>query len=142
MPVRVTPTDGTSRWVTGMTGATARITTGVDAVTVAPGQKAAAQKAKWIAALSSPTIQNKWEANVKSVDLATWQNLMKTVGIPRIAAGAQAKQGKYEAFAAKFYPFLTNVVNQIDNMDSTTFAARVQRATQFMTLVHAYSGRA
>lgn len=138
MPVRVSPADGTQRWVSGLQGATTRITTGVDSVTTAPGVKAAAQKAKWIAKLASPAVQNKWEANVKAVDLATWQQLMKNVGIPRIAQGAQEKQSKYEAFATKFYPFLANVVRQIDNLPNQTFADSVNRVTQYMTMVHAY----
>lgn len=141
MPVRVTPQDGTSRWVQNLSASQARITTGVNAVTVSPGQKAAANKAAWVAAMADPNVQAKWATRVAAVPLETWKSLMLEVGIPRIAAGAQAKQSKYLSFAEKFYPFLTRVVAQIDSMDSTSFAARVNRATQFMTLVHAYSSQ-
>lgn len=139
MAVRVSPSDGTAAWVSGLQNAGARITTGVDSVTVAPGRQAAAAKAKWVAAITNPQTQNKWAERVGAVDLETWRSLMKEVGIPRIASGAQAKQGKYQAFAEKFYPFLSRVVQQVEGMPSTTFADRVNRATQFMTLAHNYS---
>lgn len=139
MAVRVSPADGVARWVQNLSASGPRITTGVNAVSVSPGQRAAAQKAKWIASLSDPQVQNKWASRVGAVSLEEWRDLMVNVGIPRIASGAQAKQGKYLAFAEKFYPFLSRVVGQIDALDSSSFQARVQRAVQFMTLVHNYN---
>lgn len=138
MAVRVSPSDGTDRWVQNLGAAGPRITTGVESVTVSPGRLAAAQRAKWVASMTDPRTHDKWANRVGALDLNTWKDLMTKVGIPRIAAGAQAKQGKYLAFAEKFYPFLSRVVGEIEGMDSTSFQARVQRAVQFMTLVHNY----
>jgi hypothetical protein len=128
----VSPSDATSKWVSRLSGATQEITTGVANVTTAPGQQAAAKSAKWVAAMTSPTVQAKWKNNVGAVSLATWQQLMTQVGIPRIATGAQQKQGKYLAFAEQFFPYLQRGVQQIEAMDDTSLAARIQRAVAMM----------
>lgn len=136
MPVRTSPADATTKWVARLSAATAEITAGVQAVTTSPGVQAAAKSAKWVAAMQDPAVQAKWKNNVGAVSLADWQSLMLTVGIPRIAQGAQAKQAKYQAFAEQFFPFLARNVAQVAQMDDTSFAARVQRAVQMMTLNH------
>lgn len=138
MPVRTSPQDATQYWQTNLSGASAKITAGVDRVTQSPGAAAAAKSAKWVAAMTDPAVQAKWKNNVGAVSLPDWQNMMKNVGIPRIAAGAQAKQGKYLAFAEQFFPFLARNVAQVEQMDDTSFAARVQRAVQMMTLNHQF----
>lgn len=136
MPVRTSPADATSKWVSRLSGATAEITAGVQRVSTSPGQAAAAKFNKWVAAMTDPATQQKWRNNVGSLQLADWQNLMTNVGIPRIAAGAQAKQGKYQAFAEAFFPYLQRGVQQVEGMDDSSFAARVQRAVTMMTYNH------
>lgn len=127
---RVSPQAGTSKWVSRLSGATQEIQAGVQNVTTAPGQLAAAKADKWLnnVTASAPKFKN----NVAAVSLQSWQNSFINVGIPRIAQGAQQKQGKYEAFAQQFYPYLDRGVQQIKAMDDTTFEARVQRAVAMM----------
>lgn len=136
MPVRTSPSDATSKWVTRLSGATQEITAGVNAVTSAPGAAAASKFSKWQAAMTDPNIQNKWKANVAAVSLQDWQASMVNIGIPRIAAGAQAKQGKYQAFAESFFPYLARGTQTVSAMPDTTFEARVQRAVAMMTWNH------
>lgn len=142
MGVRSTPTDATSKWVSRLSGATQEITTGVQNVQQAPGASAAAKFNKWVAAMTSPAIQQKWKANVAAVSLSDWQSAMVNIGIPRIASGATAKQGKYLAFANQFFPFLETGISQIQRMDDTTFEARLQRATAMMTYTHGFKRNA
>src|SRR5574337_2009535 len=88
MPVRATAADATSKWVTNLSGSTERIKAGVQRVTTAPGQKAAAQSQKWLQRVTAS--QDKWRQRVASVSLQSWQASMTDVGIPRVAQGAQA----------------------------------------------------
>ena len=132
MPVRVSPQDATSKWVSRLSGATAEIQAGVQRVTVSPGQSAVAKYQKWVNAVTSAEAQNKWKTNTGRVQLADWQQAMANVGIPRIAQGAQAKQGKFESFMSDFLPFLARGVQQVEQMDDSTFEARVQRAVAMM----------
>lgn len=126
MPVRATPADATSKWVTNLSGSTERIKAGVARVTVAPGQRAAAQSQKWLQRVTAS--QDKWRTRVGSVSLQSWQASMTDVGIPRVAQGAQAKQNKFQAFAAEFFPYLQQGVQRIDAMPSTTLEDNINRA--------------
>lgn len=138
MPVRTSPSDARDKWVTRLSGATQEITAGVQRVQTSPGAAAAAKFNKWVAAMTDPSIQAKWKNNVGAVQLADWQKNMIDIGIPRIAAGAQAKSGKYLAFAEQFFPVLARNVAQVQAMPDTTFEARVQRAVQMMQLNHQF----
>lgn len=131
MPVRATPTSATQRWVTNLSAATSQMTAGANAVTVAPGQAAAAAADKWLAKVTAA--KAKFQANVSAVSLQSWQNSYINIGIPRVAQGAQAKQGKFESFMADFLPYLQSGVAQIDKMPNTTLQDGINRATAMIT---------
>lgn len=127
MPVRATSAQATAKWLSGLQNASARMAAGADAVTVAPGQAAAAASAKWLAKVTAA--QQKFATNVARVSLADWQNSYKTIGIPRVAQGAQQKQGKVTAFMDQFLPYLQTGLQTIDKMPSTTLEDGIARAT-------------
>ena len=127
---RVDPAAGTAKWVTRLSGATQEIQNGVMNVTTPPGQAAAAKADKWLN--NTTAAAPKFKNNVAAVSLQSWQQSFVNIGIPRIAQGAQQKQGKYQAFADQFYPFLDRGVAQVKAMDDTTFESRVQRAVAMM----------
>jgi hypothetical protein len=126
---RVSPQEGTQKWLTRLSGATSEVTAGIAKVTEAPGIAAVRSKQKYqnnvVAAFP------KWERNTQNVSLGAWQQAA-TAGASRIAQGAQQKQGKYESFASQFYPFLDNAVAQVKQMPNATFEDRVQRAVAMM----------
>jgi hypothetical protein len=133
------PQAATSKWVTNLSGATTAITAGVNAVTEAPGVAAAKQVNVWLQRIQQS--QQKWAKNVAAVSLTEWQDSMTKLGIPRIAQGAQEKQGKYAAFATKFFPYLQQGVNQVKAMPKGTLAASIARATAMIQHNAAYAGR-
>lgn len=126
MPVRATPEQATAKWVQNIGQATERITSGVQAVQTAPGQKAAAAHQKWLTRVQESA--DKWRQRVGSVSLQDWQNAMVNVGIPRIAQGAQAKQGKMQAFMTDFLPYLQNGVSKVEQMPSVSLEDNINRA--------------
>lgn len=130
--VRVSPQQGTDKWVSRLSSATQDITNGVNNVTTAPGQLAAAKSQKWIQGVQNAA--DKWKRNVASVSLQSWQQSMTTVGIPRVAQGAQLKKGKYTAFASQFYPFLDANVAKIKTMPDTTIEDRINKAVAMMRM--------
>lgn len=136
MPVRATPEQATQRWVTGLSGATQKIQDGVARVQVAPGQKAAAAKAKWFQRLQAS--QDKWASRVGQVTLQEWQNAMTTVGVQRVAQGAQAKQGKFSAFMADFLPFLSAGVQRVEAMPSVTLEDNINRSIAMIRYTAGY----
>ena len=103
MAVRGTAQSIKDKWLRNIQTATPDITAGIQRVTTAPGQAAAAQSAAWQA--NTIAAADKWKRNTGAVSLADWQ-AAATAGVSRIAAGAQAKQGKMEAHLASFIPHL------------------------------------
>lgn len=132
--VRVTPEAGTQKWVSRLSGATADVTAGVNAVTESPGQAAVKQADAYLAGIQAAF--EKWKRNTSRVTVDQWKTAMINIGIPRIASGAQQKQGKMAAFAAEFYPHLDRGMAQIAAMPKTTYEQRVQRAVQMMAHNH------
>lgn len=123
---RLDPTSATAKWVTNLSNATQHITDGVNAVQTAPGQAAARQVQTWLARIQASA--QKWATNTAAVSLQDWQQAMINTGIPRIAQGAQAKQGKYQAFAQKFFPYLQTGVAQVKAMPKVTLQDGINRA--------------
>ena len=99
-----TPDQIAADWASRLGASTSKITAGVQAVTVAPGQAAARQKAAWVANVAAA--QDKWASRTAAVPLSTWQNDMVTKGIPRIATGATAAQGKFATFMGHLLPHI------------------------------------
>ena len=130
MPVRTTPEQAAAKWQQRLSAATQDITNGVNRVTVAPGQQAAEKFQKWQQGVQEAA--QKWRRNVARVSLEDWKQSMIQIGIPRVAQGAQAKQGKFQSFAQDFFAHLERGVSQIDAMPDTTFEDRVNRAVAMM----------
>lgn len=126
-----------SRWVSGLSGATTKISEGIDAVTVAPGQAAARQKAVYVANVTAAA--DTWARNVGRVTLGDWQSAAKTKGVPRIAGGAQAAQNKMQSVFVKLLPAIQAAVQSLPPRG--TFEQNVARSTQMMTKLHSQAGQ-
>lgn len=100
---------------------------GAMAVQTAPGQLAAQAADKWLAKVTQA--KAKFAANVSAVSLQSWQQSYVNVGIPRVAQGANAKQGKVLNFMNQFLPYLATGLQTIDKMPSTTLEDGIARAT-------------
>lgn len=136
---RLDPNAATSKWVNNLSNATSSITAGVNAVTESPGVAAARQVQTWLARIQQSA--QKWQKNVGAVTLQEWQQAMINIGIPRIAQGAQQKQEKYLAFAAKFFPYLAQGQAQVKAMPKVTLQDGINRAVAMIKHNAAYAGR-
>ena len=124
-----TPSDVAARWAQRLGAASQKITQGVQAVTVAPQQKAAAAVDTWLARLNDPATRTKYVASLQRSSLADWQNAMLQKGISRISAGAQQAQPKFEQFLSQFLPFVESVAARVRQMPKATLEDRINRAT-------------
>jgi hypothetical protein len=136
---RMDPTSATAKWVNNLSNSTQAITDGVNSVTTAPGQAAARQVQTWLARVQASA--QKWATNTAAVSLQDWQQSMITTGIPRIASGAQAKQGKYQAFATKFFPYLQTGVSQVKAMPKVTLQDGINRAVAMINYNAKFSNK-
>lgn len=87
--------DAAQRWSQGFGAAGARWAAGVEAVTVAPGQLAAAAQQRYLTGVQQSA--NKWASRVASVSLAQWKQQAVSKGQSRLAGGAQSGMAKYQA---------------------------------------------
>ncbi len=124
---RVTANQAATKWRDRLSGATQQIIDGVNAVQTAPGQKAAAAADLWLQ--RTMAAKDKFKTNVARVSLQEWQTAMTTVGVNRVASGAQAKVGKVESFMNEFLPYLDAGKAKIDAMPKGDLSASIARAT-------------
>lgn len=127
----LSPQNISQKWLTNLSGAQQSMQQGVQAVTVAPGQKAAAAQALWLARLQAS--QTKWANRVGAVTLAEWQQSMINLGIPRAIQGAQEKQSRYTAFIQEYASFLQSQVPAIQAMPKGNLQAGIARAAAMIT---------
>lgn len=133
MAVKVTAQELADRWTAGLSGATQQISDGIDRVTVSPTSQAAKAKTKMLQNLTAAVNSGKWEAGLNRVSLADWQTAMKEKGVPRIAQGAAAANGKMAQFAAQLIPYENQLQATINNMPSLTLQDSIARASAWIT---------
>jgi hypothetical protein len=112
------PQAAVTKWTNAMANATPAYTAGVQAVTVAPNQKAAAASAKWLARTQAAL--TKYEQNNLKVSLQSWQTATVDKGAPRLASGASGAANKVLAFNTAFYNFLKAGQATINAMPTDT----------------------
>jgi len=98
------------KWSQNLAGATQAITNGVNAVTVAPGQAAAAQAQVAGANYAAKIADGSWAAAVAAVPLSTWQQAMIKKGLPNLANGAAMGQTKMQNFMNQLLPHVQQAV--------------------------------
>lgn len=135
---RVTPEQASAKWAQRLGAAGQQITDGVNGVTVAPGVSAAKQADLWLARVTAS--KDKWKTKVAAVTLDEWKSKMLTVGVQRVAQGAQANQPKVTAFMTKFLPYLDQGVAKVQAMPKGTLQDSINRAIAMIQHNAAYPG--
>lgn len=100
-----------ANWSSRLGQSTTKIQAGVQAVNVAPGQAAAANKAGYVQGVAASA--DKWGRNVAAVSLNEWQTATINKGLPRVATGATAAQPKFEAVMQKMIPYINSGLTQL-----------------------------
>ena len=116
-----------AKWGTAMSGAGTAYTAGVQAVTTAPGQLAAAAAPLW--AQNTVAAQPKFAANSAAVSLQSWQKSAVDKGAARLGQGAQAALPKFTAAMTQVLPFIEQVRGSLPargNLDQN-----IQRSVAF-----------
>lgn len=116
-----------AKWLRNIQGATPDIQAGIQRVTQAPGQAAAAQAAAW--QQNTIAAADKWKRNVGAVTLDSWKTAA-TNGVGRIAQGAQAKQDKMGDHMANFIPHLEAGQRKLAAMPRGTFEQNIARMVE------------
>lgn len=126
------------KWAQNLGNASQSIRDGVNAVTIAPGQAAAAQAPRMLQRITEALQSGKWANAVSSVSLQQWQNAMLTNGLPNLANGVRKGQPKMQAHLTTFLPFLANVQQQVRAMPNVTQSDREARMIANMRQIAGY----
>ena len=136
MAVKATAASAARAWSDRFGAAGQKYTEGINSVTVAPGQLAAAQKNAYVANVQASS--GIWAAKVAAVDLGTWKAAATGVGAQRLASGATKGMPKMQAFMGNFLPQLSSVVGSLPARG--TFEQNLNRFTQYAQALHAKKG--
>jgi hypothetical protein len=125
-----------ANWANRLGASTDKMQMGAQAVSVAPGQAAARQKAVW--AQNVAASQNKWATNVAAVSLSSWQGSYIEKGLPRVSTGAQSAVPKMTGFFAKLLPAIATAKASLPPRG--TYDQNKARAAAWMDKMHALQG--
>lgn len=124
--------DAAQRWQQGFGAAGPRWADGVNAVTVAPGQLAAAAQPRYLQGVQQNV--GKWASRTAGVSLAQWKAVSIQKGQARLASGAQAGMPKYQARIAGV---LQNIASIRDSLPPRgTVEQNIQRSAEFQMRMH------
>jgi uncharacterized protein YeaC (DUF1315 family) len=105
---------------------------GIENVTVAPTQKAAAKQEKMRQRLLEALESGKWANGLKRVSLEEWKQKMIELGLNRVASGLDANKKKVEEFAAQLLPHIEAGQKLIEKMPDVTLEDSINRMTAFI----------
>jgi hypothetical protein len=125
--MRGTPATRSEKWARRTAAAGADWQAGVQAVTDAPGAKAAAASDAWQQKLSMPETKEKFRRNVSAVPLEEWKG--KTAQASgRFTGGAQAAQDKMLKHQQAVESHMESGLRQLATMPSVTLEDKIARS--------------
>lgn len=132
MPVRVNATQFQEKHARRLKAALEDMRTGVNRVTEAPGEKAAAAQDKMRANLTAAIDSGKWARRVSSVTLPEWKNAMINKGVPRVSAGIDGAAEKVREFAEQLITHENALLTQVERLPNVTLEDSINRATTWI----------
>jgi hypothetical protein len=129
---RLTPEEAAAKHAARLKAAISDMQRGIQRVTVAPTQLAAAKQDKMKARLNAKIDDGTWARNLKAVDLSSWQNAILTKGLGRVAQGVDASQPKVAAFYQKLFPAIDAARSKIASMPDVTVEDNINRVATYI----------
>lgn len=124
--------DAAAKWQQNFGAAGPAWAAGIEAVTVAPGQAAAAAQDRYL--LGVQTNVSKWATKTAAVPLATWKTVSVQKGQSRLASGAQAGLAKYQTAIQKVLDAEKSIVASLPPRG--TVEQNIQRSSAFQLAMH------
>lgn len=124
--------DAAAAWQQGFGAAGQKWASGIEAVTVAPGQMAAAAQSRYVSGVNANA--GKWASRVASVSLAQWKQQAVAKGQSRLASGAQAGAAKYQQRIAAVLDAEKSIIAGLPPRG--TVEQNIQRSSAFQLAMH------
>ena len=128
---KVNANEYAEKWGRRLKGSTEDIRRGINRVSVAPGEAAAAQIELMKANLMKSLEDGTWERNVRAVGLDEWKDKILNKGLQRIGAGVDAAQNKQVAMAEKLLAAVDASVEVVNRTPRGDLETNISRMTTF-----------
>lgn len=136
MALRVTAQEWLDKHARNLTNALPDIRRGIERVTEAPGQKAAAAQDKMQQNLVESIQSGRWASRVAAVSLPEWKQAALDKGLNRIAGGVEASKTKNRPKIERLLSTVDAVKSSVDGMPKNTFQDSIARMNAFVTGMH------
>lgn len=124
--------EAAARWQQQFGASGPRWAAGIEAVTVPPGQAAAAAQDRYMAGVQQNV--GKWASRTAAVPLSTWKAVSVQKGQGRLASGATAGAQKYQAAIGRVLDTAKAVIAGLPPRG--TVEQNIQRSSQFQLEMH------
>lgn len=129
---KVSPQEYAEKWKRRYSGAGEDFRRGVQKVTQAPGQAAAAAQDRMLSGVTDAVTSGRWGRKVAAVSTADWQKATLDKGVPRMASGAAAAETKMQRIATTLLPAVDAAAAKARSMPKGTIEDSIARAGSFM----------
>jgi len=130
--INITPEQFAEKHARRLTGALEDMRRGVEAVTEAPGKRAAAKAEKMRAGIVRSLDDGTWARRVGAVSLEEWKRSMLDKGLNRVAAGVEGSRVKVQAFATQLLAHEAALQDTVLKMPDLTLEDSVSRMTAWV----------
>lgn len=124
---KLTPQEAQIKHARNLKASVSDIRDGINRVSTAPGQLAAAKADKMLMNLTEAVTSGKWARRVSAVPLAEWKQKAIEKGIPNIGRGIDLAAPKMVAFYSQLFPYQESLQARINSMPDLTLQDNIQK---------------
>ena len=114
---------------------------GIERVSQAPGQQAAAAQQRMKDNLHRSIDDGRWAAKVSGVSLEDWKQAALTKGVDRIAQGIDQAHNKQVIMAGRLLSAVDSSAAKVRQMPKGTIQDSIARMTAFVEDMHKFKGK-
>ena len=114
---------------------------GIERVSSAPGQAAAAAQQRMKDNLNKAIDDGRWAEKVRGVSLEEWKTAALTKGVDRIAQGIDAAHAKQVVMAGRLLAAVDSSAAKVRSMPKGPIQDSISRMTAFVEDMHKFKGK-
>lgn len=133
--------EAVAAYVSGMSGASERYKSGVQAVQTSPTAQAAAALPRYLQGVNEAVSSGRMAAALNNVSLEQWKSAAINKGAARLASGASAAKEKMAAHFNKWMPIYANIKSTIAQMPKGGTANALARVQATIMMLKQAAGK-
>tara|TARA_Y100000593_G_C4188296_1_gene275537 strand:- start:166 stop:591 length:426 start_codon:yes stop_codon:yes gene_type:complete len=138
---KLTPEEYAEKQARNLKNSLPDIRSGIQRVSAAPGQAAAAAQQRMKDNLNRSIDDGRWAAKVSAVSLEDWKQAALTKGVDRIASGIDAAHSKQVQMAGRLLSAVDSSAAKVKNMPRGTIQDSIARMSAFVEDMHKFKGK-